>query len=375
MAVRLGTALWRFWWARGHLGEGRRWLEVVLASGPALSAAARTRSLSGVWAVASHALGTDSARAEQATAFFEESLRLCRELGDVRGVAIALGNLGQVAAQQGDRERARSLLLESLALLRELGDRERVAAALYGLGSEGLGASEPGGAVAALEESLALRRELGDRAGVSASLATLGRTLLESGDEESAHTLLVEGLELGRELGPNPALADTVEALAGLARRHGEHQDAAHLLAAAAALRESMDVAPSPRPAAAAQREQAELRAVMGDPAFDAAWVEGQALSREDVLAQAASVPFTSAPPAHAPHPDPAAPLTVREREVAVCIAHGLTNREIANELVIAEGTVERHVANIMSKLGHASRAQVAAWVVQRGLLTSPTEP
>ena len=139
IAVRLGAALWRFWWALGHLGEGRRWLEVVLASGGRLSAAARARTLSGFWGMAPHALGTDPTQVEQAAAFFAESLELCRELGDARGVAVALGYLGVVAAHQGDTERARSLLEESLALLRELGDRERIAAALYSLGSLGLG--------------------------------------------------------------------------------------------------------------------------------------------------------------------------------------------------------------------------------------------
>jgi DNA-binding CsgD family transcriptional regulator/Tfp pilus assembly protein PilF len=64
--------------------------------------------------------------------------------------------------------------------------------------------------------------------------------------------------------------------------------------------------------------------------------------------------------------------LTVREREVAVLIARGKTNREIAKMLVISYRTVETHVANIMFKLGCATRSQVAAWVVEQGLLKPP---
>jgi DNA-binding NarL/FixJ family response regulator len=59
-------------------------------------------------------------------------------------------------------------------------------------------------------------------------------------------------------------------------------------------------------------------------------------------------------------------PLTDREREVVSLIVRGHTNREIATELVIAEGTAVRHVANILNKLGLKSRAQVAVWAVER---------
>ena len=55
-------------------------------------------------------------------------------------------------------------------------------------------------------------------------------------------------------------------------------------------------------------------------------------------------------------------PLTARELEVAVLIGRGLTNRRIADELVIAERTAETHARNIREKLGLATRAQIAAW-------------
>lgn len=64
----------------------------------------------------------------------------------------------------------------------------------------------------------------------------------------------------------------------------------------------------------------------------------------------------------------PAAALTVREREIAGLVALGLTNRQIADELVISSATVDRHVANILVKLGAHSRTQIAAWAVSEGL-------
>jgi DNA-binding NarL/FixJ family response regulator len=65
----------------------------------------------------------------------------------------------------------------------------------------------------------------------------------------------------------------------------------------------------------------------------------------------------------------PPGTLTPRERQVAALIARGYSNREIAAEMVIALGTTERHVANILAKLGMRSRSQVAAWVVERHLV------
>ena len=64
----------------------------------------------------------------------------------------------------------------------------------------------------------------------------------------------------------------------------------------------------------------------------------------------------------------PGTALTRREQEVACRIAHGLSNREIAEDLVITTSTTERHVANILNKLGMRSRCQVAAWAVEHRL-------
>jgi DNA-binding CsgD family transcriptional regulator len=63
------------------------------------------------------------------------------------------------------------------------------------------------------------------------------------------------------------------------------------------------------------------------------------------------------------------ASLTPREAEVARLIARGLTNRQIADALVISERTAGSHVYRLLGKLGFSTRAQVAAWAVSRGLL------
>jgi DNA-binding NarL/FixJ family response regulator len=62
-------------------------------------------------------------------------------------------------------------------------------------------------------------------------------------------------------------------------------------------------------------------------------------------------------------------PITAREREVAALAARGLSNRQIAEELIVAERTVHAHVGSILGRLGFRSRAQIAAWAVEQGLV------
>lgn len=109
-----------------------------------------------------------------------------------------------------------------------------------------------------------------------------------------------------------------------------------------------------------------------------AAWAEGTAMlperAIEYALAAGPSRQRTVAEPpakqAIQPGDAHAGRLTAREREVAALVAQGLTNRDIAARLVIAERTAEGHVQNILNKLGTNSRAQIAAWAVAQGLST-----
>jgi DNA-binding NarL/FixJ family response regulator len=66
--------------------------------------------------------------------------------------------------------------------------------------------------------------------------------------------------------------------------------------------------------------------------------------------------------------------LTAREREVATLIARGRSNREIAEDLFVGVRTVEAHITRILNKLGFSSRAQIAAWSVEKGLTGAPQD-
>jgi DNA-binding CsgD family transcriptional regulator len=127
-------------------------------------------------------------------------------------------------------------------------------------------------------------------------------------------------------------------------------------------------------------------RDALGPPAFAAARAQGEGLSLEEAVAEAldvAALPDLDPPPprtpAAAPGPAPDPPpqrqqdgLTPRERQVVALVAEGLTNRQVAARLVISESTAANHVDHILSKLGFHSRAQIAAWAVDRGLRPPP---
>jgi non-specific serine/threonine protein kinase len=98
----------------------------------------------------------------------------------------------------------------------------------------------------------------------------------------------------------------------------------------------------------------------LGETSFAGAWREGRGLELDDALAMAlaASDARDTGPPSRDQ-------LSAREREVAQLIAGGLTNRQMGEQLVISERTVDRHVENILKKLGCATRSQIAAWATE----------
>jgi predicted ATPase/DNA-binding XRE family transcriptional regulator len=198
-ALRLAGALWRYWYVRGLLREGRSWLEDVLAASapaPDVPVAARARALYGA---ASLAEGQgDYARA---TTLAQEALDLHRASGDRAGIAAALNNLGNVARNQADLPRAVAMFEESLALWRELDQRQGMAGALNNLGATLVLQGDLDRAEELARESLELRRALGDEGGMAIALDTLANVARARGDLSNAEALYEQCLALWQEVG------------------------------------------------------------------------------------------------------------------------------------------------------------------------------
>jgi len=203
MALRLGGALRRFWFVRGHLSEGRAFLERALLGSEGVTASVRAKALT---AAARVAFGQgDYARAE---VLGEKSLALCRKLGDTGGIAYTLYVLGYIATYRGSLATARPLLEESLALYRKMGDKENVAYDLYELALTVSIQGEYARAWALCEESLKMQRALGNTWGIITSLLFSAQVLLESqGDPATIRSLLEEGIALTGEVGDKHLVA------------------------------------------------------------------------------------------------------------------------------------------------------------------------
>ena len=202
VALRLACALWSFWLARGYLGEGRRWLERALAKRGAPEPQVKAKALHGAGVLA-HYQGDY----EHAKALCAESLALCQQAGDDRGVASALSGLALTARTTGDYPTARSTFERALQTFTRLGDRQGVARTLNRLGLVAFYAGDYERFRALVEESLVAFRELEDVEGVGLATMHLGMVALTRDDPASARPCLEESLAICGELGDRRTLA------------------------------------------------------------------------------------------------------------------------------------------------------------------------
>ena len=354
--LKIASDLWLFWETHGHLGEGRRWLRVLL---DACQAATRTTAR-GLWVAGYLALVQGDP--DGAEALLRESLDLGQRLGDEATVAFAHQFLGRWAMFAGDLDTAAGHTGRAVALHRGRGGAAHVSLALVQLGLIESFRGDHERALASYEEADAICAALGERWNRSYVLWGLGITVLRQGDPGRAGTLEREALRLKRDLDDRVGIPGCVEALAWVAGTGGDHERAARLLGAARVLRAGVQTA-LPGPFAADRaRCEAAARAHLGDDGFARALAAGARLDPAGAVAAAlGEEPAAATPSASAP-----STLTPRETEVAELVAEGLSDREIADHLVIARRTAETHVQHILRKLGARSRAQVAAWVAGR---------
>jgi len=287
MALQFAGALWRFWWMRGYLAEGRRWMEGLLGRAGG-STIVRARALNGAgnlaWSQGDYA---------KATAWYEESIVFWRQVGDGVGIARALSNLGMVLYEQGDLSRAQARYEESLALHRQWRDPDpwSIAATLNNLGRAVHQQGDRARARALFAESLALKREIGDSSGTAATLGNLADVASADGDDAHAATLYRDSVSLYKELGDPGGIAAGCEGIAYLAAQvesaAADPSRAVRLLAAANALRTAVDL---PLPPAEHSHYYGQnltnLRQALGDRAFEDAWAGGHALSVEQIVAE-----------------------------------------------------------------------------------------
>jgi DNA-binding CsgD family transcriptional regulator len=189
----------------------------------------------------------------------------------------------------------------------------------------------------------------------------------------AAYALFEESLTIAREIGDKLNIPYHLEGFAGVVAVRGEPAWAARLWGVAEALREAMGTPIPPVFRTDYDRSVVAARAQLGEKAFAAAWAEGRAMTLEQALAAQtpALEPISGESSSSSPVKSPSFPggLTAREVEVLRLLATGLTDAQIAEQLVLSLHTVHAHLRTIYSKLGVASRSAATRYAFEHQLV------
>jgi len=417
--LRLASGLHRFCTMRGHGSEVLQALSVLLERPDAQKPTRiRARSLT----VRCHLLdylGDDPAPSSMA----EEALSIARDLAEDADAADALAQLCWLSFERGDLPAALAHVDDAVGLARRAQDPRLIA---YILSRRAVFSSEAGDLDAAFadnREAITLSRAAGDNYRLVTALANLAIDEQTTGNLRAAREHLQEASTLADKSGyqnlsgvlrQNLGLVDLIDGNARSARRHfldsldtaritgvtsyrhgallglalaagadGDPAIAATLHGVADEHYEQAGRAFEALEAGLRDRDHAQLRATLGDAAFEAAYARGRTLSQADAitLASAAAGPGPAVASASTvPAADPAITdgaaglLSEREREILALLAGGATDAQIAGRLFLSVNTVRSHLERIRDKTGARRRPDLVRYAIQAGIeATAPS--
>lgn len=363
LGLRIVLALEPYWLARGMLGEARHWLERLLDH-TETNSAMRSRALRlDAW------FATLQGNTADAASQLREAERFASQTDDALAVAYSAQTSAMFSVFQRDLGEGLTRLQDALARFRAVSDLLGEVSTLFLLG---MTAELSGAAQSAsewLQECIELTERCGECQWRGNSLWALGLNAMNANNLSRATELEQEALRLRKQFDGQSGIATALEALGMISAAENRNERAATLFGAADRLYRSMGGPYSTMlPALHAYRVRAEAgaRRALGDTVFQAALDRGSTLSRNQALSLALNEKLGTVRASPTLRPTDPVPLTRRELEVADLVARGLTNKEIAHQLVIAPRTAEGHVEHILNKLGFNKRVQIAAWVIER---------
>jgi tetratricopeptide (TPR) repeat protein len=278
--LRLASALSYFWRVRGHLGEGRMWLEDALARREVGSPRLQAKALSTAGRLA-YRQG-DYARAR---VLHEQALALSRETGDLRDLGQALSDLGGVSLAEDDPDRAQELYAESAETLRAAGHDVRLGTVLMNLASIAIERGDVRRGQALAEEALALQEKTGDKEGGVFTYLALGRAAICERRNEAATVALRQALALIDELDYREVRGYWLLTSAELATSRGQALRAARIVGAADVALEQVGISRlRAEDARIRARIAAAAAAELGAEAFLEAIAEGRELTNDEAF-------------------------------------------------------------------------------------------
>jgi non-specific serine/threonine protein kinase len=354
----LATALYGYWHVSGMLREGRYWLTRALERLPA------GRSPERAWALVMRGyLGTFGADRAQAVRDARDGTAMARELGD-EGLLLARACLYLPMALMfaGHHEEAFAVAGEASRRLEALGDRIGLLCLDVHMGYLFMMAGQLEESIEACERGKRRIGESSERWVQSYYYLASGCAMFLQGNREAECVASVNrALRIKHELGDIVGQGFGLEILAWLAANEGRAVRAAWLLGGADSLWAQAGGRLGENAIMGKFHQRAAKRAGgdLGPRRFETLFDQG-AKRDPGQLVEAALADADELCHPDAAGPDPGSGLTGREREIADLVASGMSNREIAEQLVISKRTVDSHVEHVFAKLGITSRVQLA---------------
>lgn len=366
LGLEVGATLWRWWLTSGRLSSGRAWLDKFLtaaAEHPVGTVQESQRMGRALCAAAVLAVENDDYA--EAVRLAKRALGIFEPLEPSDDLALAATVLGSAQRCLGERGDARRSFQTAFDVRVAAGDRARLALAINNIALIELDDGNLDRARELFEQNLVIKRQLGEPRSIAIGLINLAEVLTRDGRWQAAKQVIAEaaGLAVGQ-----PQITGMVLCSQGhLAARQRNWEQAAGLYQAAVA---ACQAGGTTHVAIEAMIGLGRVRYQLGRADAGAQQLrEAEALAHQignrQLIAEVTAALAEAEDGRAGLLPGN---LTSRQAEVLRLLADGLSNREIAAQLYLSPGTIERHLATIYRKLGLGGRVDATRYAVENGL-------
>lgn len=356
--LQMAAGLWWYWDLRGFVREGRARFEPFVALAEQLPPSAQ---IAYAYIMFAHVAMLQGDR-ETAFALPRRALEMGEALDDERIVMLAVQRLAIQRARMPDPAQALPIIEQALALGRRFQHAHVMYTMLLDVAEITHMQGDEARTQASFREALALIQAAGDRWNLAAIYYSMGVHAWNHGDDAAALESFRASLLVKLEMNDVRGLAYSFDSLAWVAARGGDPARAARLFGATDALFERMGAQLFPRRQPLHDEAVALARTTLGEAVYASEFARGRALATEEAVAQASGVVLKPegdlAAPVEMARNAPALvePLSEREVRVLQLLATSLSNRQIANELIVSINTVKTQIKSIYAKLDAHSR-------------------